>query len=105
MEDLPISALRIRLGSVVGLGHGSLPVRRDDSTIPSTEELGSAYLGPHALAMFVSAIEMGIIVSCFARFLARSERERTRIKVLVYFLTCMATCVMFFFFTLPWRCY
>ena len=94
MEDLPLSALRRRFVAV-GLGLGSLSVRQDEATtIPEVEVLGVAFLGPHALATFISAIEMGIIIACFARFLARSE-EKTRIKVLVYFLTFVAMCVEF----------
>ena len=93
MEDLPLSALRRRF---VAVGLGNLPMRRDNSTtIPEVDALGVAFLGPHALATFISAIEMGVIIACFARFLARSEKEKTRIKVLVYFLTCVAMCVRF----------
>jgi hypothetical protein len=95
MEDLPLSALCRRLVAV-GLGLGSLSVRQDEATtIPEVDVLGVAFLGPHALTMFIGAIEMGIIIACFARFLARSEEEKTRIKVLVYFLTFVAMCVEF----------
>ena len=95
MDDLPLSPLRRRLVAV-GLELGSLPMHQDDSTtIPDVGDLGVAFLGPQALATFISAIEMGIIIACFARFLARSEKEKMRIKVLVYFLTCVAVCVMF----------
>jgi hypothetical protein len=93
MEDLPLSSLRRRFVAV-GLGLGSLSVGQDEATtIPEIEVLGVAFLGPHALATFISAIEMGIIIACFARFLARSDEEKTRIKVLVYFLTFVAMCV------------
>ena len=51
--------------------------------IPEVEDLSVAFLGPHALVTFISAIEMGIIIACFAHFLALSE-EKTRIKVLVH---------------------
>lgn len=52
-----------------------------------------AFLGPNALAAFISAIELGFVIACFSRFLARSEKERASIKVLVYFVTCVAMCV------------
>ena len=95
MDDLPLSPLRRRFVAV-GLGLESLPVRQDNSTtIPDVGDLGVAFLGPHALATFISGIEMGIIIACFARFLARSEKEKMRIKVLVYSLTCVAMCVTF----------
>ena len=103
MGDLLTSALRVRLEAAVGFGLGSLPVRRDSSTVPDAESLGTAYLAPHAIAIFISALEMGIIVTCFMRFLVRSERERTGIRFLVYFLTCVAVYVSFFCFA--WRCY
>jgi len=104
MEDLPLSALRRRFVAV-GLGLGSLSVPQNEATtIPDVQVQGVAFLGPHALATFISAIETGIIIACFARFLARSENEKTGIKVLVYSLTCVAMCVMF---SLPawWHCY
>jgi len=96
MEDLLTSALRIRLEAAIGFGLGSLPARRDYSTVPDAESLGTAYLAPHAIAIFISALEMGIIVTCFTRFLVRSEKERTGIRFLVYFLTCVAVYVSFF---------
>jgi hypothetical protein len=95
MEDLPLSSLHRRFVAV-GLGLGSLSVRQDiATTIPDVGDLGVSFLGPHALAMFISGIETGIIFACFARFLARSEKEKTSIKVLVYSLTCVAMCVRF----------
>jgi len=90
MEDLLTSALRVRLEAADGFGLGSLPARRDYSTVPDANSLGTAYLAPHAIAIFISALEMGIIVTCFTRFLVRSEKERTGIRFLVYFLTCVA---------------
>ncbi|KAI0255276.1 hypothetical protein BJV78DRAFT_755619 [Lactifluus subvellereus] len=59
--------------------------------LPDTEGLGIAFLGPNALAALISAVEMGIVIAFFVRFLARSERERSSIKFLVYFLTFVAT--------------
>jgi hypothetical protein len=38
---------------------------------------------------------MGIVITCFMRFLARSEKERMPIKLLVYFVTFVAACVGF----------
>ncbi|KAI9462525.1 hypothetical protein F5148DRAFT_220281 [Russula earlei] len=66
---------------------------RDDGAapnVPQGKDLGVAFLGPNSLALFISAIEMGVIVACFARFLARSEKERMAIRLLVYFVTCVA---------------
>ena len=94
---MPLSYMHLGkiLFVAVRLGLGSLSVRQDEATmIPKVEDLGVTFLGPHALAMFISAIEMGIIIACFACFLACSE-EKTCIKVLVYFLTFMAMCVEF----------
>jgi len=62
-------------------------------TIPQVEQLGYAFLAPSALTVLISAIEMGIIIMCFARFLTRSEKERRAIKALVYFVSCVAVCV------------
>ena len=57
--------------------------------IPSIESLGYDFLAPYALSLFISAIETGVIVVCFARFLARrADVEALPIKLLVYFLTC-----------------
>ncbi|KAH9978521.1 hypothetical protein BJV74DRAFT_136552 [Russula compacta] len=65
--------------------------RNDEpSTLPPVQSQGVAFLGPNALAAFISAIELGFVIACFSRFLARSEKERASIKVLVYFVTCVA---------------
>jgi hypothetical protein len=63
--------------------------------LPAIELLGAAFLGPYALTAFIGALEMGIVVTCFMRFLARSEKERMPIKLLVYFVTFVAACVGF----------
>jgi hypothetical protein len=88
-EDLRIwSAVRTRLEAA--------PVRRDEPTIPEVQQQDVSFLGPHAIAIFVSAIEMGVIIACFMRFVGRSDKEKTRIKALIYFLTFVAVCVRFF---------
>ena len=57
MEDLPLSALCRRFVTV-GLGLGSLSVRQEEATtIPDVGVLSVVFLGPHALATFISAIE------------------------------------------------
>jgi len=58
--------------------------------LPQIELLGAAFLGPYALATFIGALEMGVVITCFMRFLARSEKERMPIKLLVYFVTFVA---------------
>ena len=61
----------------------------NDAVLPSIEELGCNFLAPYALTLFISALETGVIVVCFTRFLARrADTENTPIKLLVYFLTC-----------------
>ncbi|KAN0141175.1 hypothetical protein V8E53_000931 [Lactarius tabidus] len=61
----------------------------NEAVLPSTETLGSDFLAPYALSLFISALETGIIIVCFARFLARrADSESAPIKLLVYFLTC-----------------
>ncbi|KAH9970359.1 hypothetical protein BGW80DRAFT_1330006 [Lactifluus volemus] len=55
--------------------------------LPSIEVLGVDFLGPTALATLISAVEMGIVIACFMRFLARSHKEPLHIKLLVFFLT------------------
>ncbi|KAI0291428.1 hypothetical protein BC826DRAFT_1022896 [Russula brevipes] len=59
-------------------------------TLPEIELLGAAFLGPYALGAFIGALEMGVVITCFMRFLARSEKERMPIKLLVYFVTFVA---------------
>ncbi|KAF8267582.1 hypothetical protein EI94DRAFT_1730101 [Lactarius quietus] len=60
----------------------------NEAVLPSIEELGFDFLAPYSLCLFISALEMGIIVVCFMRFLARrAEAESFTIKFLVYFLT------------------
>lgn len=57
--------------------------------LPSIEVLGFDFLAPYSLALFISALEMGVIVVCFARFMARrADAESYPIKLLVYFVTC-----------------
>ncbi len=48
--------------------------------------LGVEFLGPNALSVFISAIETGIIIVLFARFLYRRS-DRLAIQLLVYFVT------------------
>ncbi len=47
---------------------------------------GVEFLGPRALSLFISAIETGIIIVLFARFLYRRS-DRLAIQLLVYFVT------------------
>jgi hypothetical protein len=61
--------------------------------LPSIEVLGVDFLGPTALATLISAVEMGIVIACFMRFLARSDKEPLHIKLLVFFLTFVSLCV------------
>jgi hypothetical protein len=56
--------------------------------------LGVEFLGPNALSVFISAIETGMIIVLFARFLVR-RRERLAIRLLVYFVTFAALYVAF----------
>jgi hypothetical protein len=65
--------------------------------LPSIEVLGVDFLGPTALATLISAVEMGIVIACFMRFLARSDKEPLHIKLLVFFLTFVSLCVVFLF--------
>jgi hypothetical protein len=69
------------------------------SMVPQVEQLGYAFLAPSALTALISAIELGIIIVCFTRFLVRLDKERWGIKALVYFVTCVAVCVVHFFTT------
>ncbi|KAH8991536.1 hypothetical protein EDB92DRAFT_1993605 [Lactarius akahatsu] len=56
--------------------------------LPKIEVLGYDFLAPYSLCLFISALEMGVIVVCFARFMAhRAEAESSPIKLLVYYLT------------------
>jgi hypothetical protein len=71
----------------------SRDTRSSSPTLPDIKELGIDFLGPNALATLFSVAEMGIVIICFMRFLARSKREKPRIKFLVYFLTFVALCV------------
>ncbi|KAH9057555.1 hypothetical protein EDB87DRAFT_1022840 [Lactarius vividus] len=62
--------------------YGAVPV------LPQIEVLGYDFLAPYSLCLFISALEMGVIVVCFARFIAhRAEAESSPIKLLVYFVT------------------
>jgi len=55
---------------------------------------GRAFLGTNAVAVFISAIETGIVLVYFARFFAR-KNERMAIRLLVYFVTFVALYVAF----------
>ena len=61
---------------------------RDGGT-ENFESLNKRYLGPKAVCVFLSAIETGIIIVLFARFLVR-KREILAIRLLVYFVTLVA---------------
>ena len=56
--------------------------------------LGTEFLGSRCLSMFISAIELGMIIVLFARFVVR-RRERLVIQLLVYFVTLAALYVAF----------
>ena len=58
------------------------------------ENQAQEFLGSNALCVFISAIETGIVLVFFARFVAR-KKERTAIQLLVYFVTSVALCVTF----------
>ena len=58
------------------------------------QSLNVKYLGPKAVCVFVSAIETGMIILLFARFVAR-RREKWAIQSLVYFVTFVALYVGF----------
>lgn len=63
--------------------------KTNEAVLPSTETLGFNFLAPYSLALFFSALETGVIVVCFARFLARrAKAESSTIKFFVYFVTC-----------------
>ncbi|KAH9037584.1 hypothetical protein EDB84DRAFT_1655336 [Lactarius hengduanensis] len=56
--------------------------------LPKTKVLGYDFLAPYSLSLFISALEMGVIIVCFVRFMTRrAEAESSSIKLLVYFLT------------------
>jgi hypothetical protein len=62
----------------------------NEVVLPDIEDLGSGFLAPYALSLFISAIETGVILVCFARFLNRrgqADTESIPIKLVVYFLT------------------
>jgi hypothetical protein len=54
-----------------------------------------AFLGSNALSVFISAVETGVVIVFFARFIAR-KKEKTAIRLLVYFATFVALCVTSF---------
>ncbi|KAI9451549.1 hypothetical protein BJY52DRAFT_96740 [Lactarius psammicola] len=61
----------------------------NEAMLPSIQVLGSDFLAPYSLSLFISALETGVIIVCFARFMARrADAESYPIKLLVYFLTC-----------------
>jgi len=53
------------------------------------QSLDIKFLGAKALSVFISAIEMGVIIVLFARFFIR-KRERLAIQFLIYFVTFVA---------------
>ena len=56
--------------------------------LPSAKSLGSHFLASYGLCFFFSAVETGVILVLFSRFLARRAfAESTTIKLLVYFVT------------------
>jgi hypothetical protein len=62
----------------------------NEEVLPSVEALGFDFLAPCALSLFISAIETGVILVCFALFLnrcGRADRESIPVKLVVYFLT------------------
>ena len=63
----------------------------DAAVLPNTKSLGSNFLASYSLCLFISALETGIIVVLFSRFLARRAfAESHPIKYLVYFVTFIA---------------
>ena len=53
------------------------------------QSLNVEFLGPKAVSVFIGAIETGMIIVLFSRFIVR-RRERLAIQLLVYFVTFMS---------------
>lgn len=58
------------------------------------QTLDVEFLGSKALSVFIGAIETGMIILLFSRFIAR-RRERLAIQLLVYFVTFVTLYVAF----------
>jgi hypothetical protein len=76
---------------------GSDAIRSQTNGTVNFQSLNVEYLGAKALSVFISAIETGMIIVLFARFLVR-RRERLAIQILVYFVTFMALYVAYYIF-------
>ena len=61
-------------------------IRSQTNDTLNFQSLGVEFLGSRGLSMFISAIEIGMIIVLFARFVVR-RRERLAIQLLVYFVT------------------
>ena len=58
------------------------------AVLPNTKSLGSNFLASYSLCLFISALETGVIVVCFSRFLTRRVfADSLTIKLLVCFVT------------------
>jgi hypothetical protein len=69
-------------------------IRNQENGTMNFQSFGVEFLGCRGLSMFISAIEMGMIIVLFARFVVR-RRERLVIQLLVYFVTFAALYVAF----------
>ena len=76
-------------------------IRSQTNGTVNFQSLNVKYLGPKALSMFISAIETGMIIVLFARFLAR-KKERLAIQSLVYFVTFIALYVATYYIVNPY---
>ncbi|OCH83990.1 hypothetical protein OBBRIDRAFT_458786 [Obba rivulosa] len=61
------------------------------------------YIGPSIASLFVEAIEIGILISQSFTFWERAGGERTTVRVLVAWVTCMALVQTGFSFYSVWR--
>ncbi|KAN0109845.1 hypothetical protein V8E52_008951 [Russula decolorans] len=77
-------------------------IRNQENGTMNFQSFGVEFLGCRGLSMFISAIEMGMIIVLFARFVVR-RRERLVIQLLVYFVTFAALFQMGATFTSWWR--
>ena len=87
LHGSPLSSLTHHTSELLG-NMSNRTWETNEVVLPSIETLGYDFLAPYSLALFISALETGVIIVCFARFLnRRADAESWPIKLLVYFLT------------------
>ncbi|KAI0263730.1 hypothetical protein BC834DRAFT_290537 [Gloeopeniophorella convolvens] len=62
----------------------------ESPTLPNVQVLDVDFLGSFAVSSFVGALETGVIIALFMRFLARSEAENIYVKLMVSLVTFVA---------------